>query len=232
MEKIQSKEFQVIINSQTDKKIIESLNQYWDFNGTHFLKKIGAIGQEIGMEYDQLLQIIKKYSTAYIYNNCKDCNKELFHSVKSQTKFLEYFHRDNYCPNCQKAKDKIIARYHKEARKRHILMRKQILNRGIQVRAWEELSVQESKVLLGIIEKPEEPVNFGKLKNLMLGEKEKIIEKFVSLGLIVRPVDYGYYQANLGFSKYLPDRLRCHLEECKNNPFPVIEEDEDAEIPF
>lgn len=232
MDKIQSKDFQVIINSQADKKIIESLNQYWDFHGKHFLKKIGAIGVEIGMEYAELLRIIKKYSTAYIYDNCGECNKELFHSVKSQTKFLEYFNRDNYCPKCQTAKEKIIAKYHKQARKRHIIMRKQILNRAIQVRAWEELSIDENRVLLHIIENPKAKINFGNLQNLTFGKKQELIDKYVSLGLIALPLDYGYYQAELGYSKYLPDRLKYYLEECKNNPFPVIEEDEDAEIPF
>ena len=232
MEKIQEKEFYIIVDSNIDKETKEILDRYWRFDRGSFKEQIGIIGKEFCLKYTLLLKIIKKHSSGYIIDYCHDCTKQLFYRVKSQTKFLEHFHSNNYCHVCQGVINKNQDRHYTLLKKRHIAVRKQRLNHAIQVRAWEKLSVDECRVLLGLVKNPDKTIDFGNLKDLRRNEKQEIIDKYDSLGLIARGVDYGYCKLKLDFSKYLPRKLRCYLLECEKKYIRENFIKEDMEVPF
>lgn len=232
MEKIQEKEFYIIIDYGKDREINEILNRYWQFHGGSFKEKIGKIGEEFGLKYELLLKIIKKHSSGYITNYCYGCNKQLFYKVKSQTKFLQHFNSNNFCQICQGVIQENQKKRHVELKKIHIATRKHKLNYAIQTRAWEKLNLDECRVLLDLVKNPDKTIDFRNLKDLRRSEKQEIIDKYDSLGLIAKGVDYGYYQLKLDFSKYLPRKLRCHLLECEKKYILENYKNEDMEVPF
>ncbi len=232
MEKIQGKEFYIIIDSGIDKETNEILDRYWRFNDGSFKEQIGKIGEEFCLKYTLILRIIKKHSSGYIIDYCHDCTKQLFYKVKSQTKFLQHFHSNNYCHACQGIISENQNRHFAELKKKHIATRKHRLNHAIQTRAWEKLNLDECRVLLGFIKDPNRTIDFGNLKDLKRNKKQKLIDKYDSLGLIARGVDYGYYKLKLDFSKYLPRKLRCHLLEWEKKYIRENFKNEDMEVPF
>ncbi|MEP3210890.1 MAG: hypothetical protein ABJN95_17005 [Maribacter sp.] len=227
-----SKEFQVIIDKDIDSETKEILNRYWKFDGSEFQEQIGKIGKEFCLDYTPLIKIIQKHSSGYVTDYCYQCAKQLFYKVKSQTKFLLHFRSSNFCDACQNIINENNKRRSAELRKRHIATRKQKLNRAIQIRAWEKLSIEECHVLLGLVKNPDRTIDFGKLNHLNRTEKQKILDKYDSLGLIVKGMDYGYYKLELDFSKYLPRKLRCYLLEFKKKDFQENYKNEEMEIPF
>lgn len=212
MEKIENKKFEIIIDSKLDNDTNDILSRYWKFDGTEFPERIGEIGKKYDRYYTQLLQVVKKSSKAIIADYCLDCGVELKIEVTSQTKFMETYRGENRCNDCKEIHEKYLTQKKGEDRLRYYKNRILKFNKSVEERAWEKLSLEENRLLLRIIEAPNQNIDFGNFEYLPNSEKLKLVDKFISLGLIDPGLEHDSEDNDFCFSPILPNSLKQYLK--------------------